>query len=145
MGKNMENGMVLAMSAWYSKETYDANGRPEGTQTGMSWLDGMNNWGKYIKAGPCDKTTSDAGGPYYATFSDIRIGDIGTTTLGPSPSPGPPPAPKPSPSPSPSPPSPPPSPSNCPGGSLTACIALCPASPPIAYKDCVAACVKRCS
>ena len=138
MGKNMEKGMVLAMSAWYAKETY-TNGRPQGSQTGMSWLDGTNNWGKYIKAGPCDQTTSDAGGPFYATFSDIRIGDIGTTTSGPSPSPGPsPPAPKPAPSPS------PPSPSNCPGGSLTACIGLCPSAPPIAYKDCVAACVQRC-
>ena len=49
-----------------------------------SWLDGTNNWGKYIKAGPCDTTTTQNAGPYRATFSDIRIGDIGTTT-GPSP------------------------------------------------------------
>jgi hypothetical protein len=42
MGHNMENGMVLAMSAWYDKETY-VNGKPaSGTQTGMSWLDGVN-------------------------------------------------------------------------------------------------------
>lgn len=78
MGKNMENGMVLAMSAWYAQENYN-NGKPEGTQTGMSWLDGVNNWGKYIKAGPCDQTTSDEGGPYMATFSDIKFGEIGTT------------------------------------------------------------------
>ena len=40
MGRNMEGGMVLAMSAWYAKETYDAAGHPiGGTQTGMSWLD----------------------------------------------------------------------------------------------------------
>ena len=51
----MENGMVLSMSAWYSKETYPLRG----SQTGMSWLDGTNNWGKDIKAGPCDTTTSD--------------------------------------------------------------------------------------
>jgi len=77
MGKNMGNGMVLAMSAWYAKETY-TGGKPTGSQTGMSWLDGVNNWGKYIKAGPCDATTSDAGS-HQATFSNIRFGDIGTT------------------------------------------------------------------
>ena len=95
MGSNMENGMVLSMSAWYSKETYPLRG----SQTGMSWLDGTNNWGKDIKAGPCDTTTSDVGGPFYATFSDIRFGDIGTTTPGAPPAPGPAPGPAPSPSP----------------------------------------------
>jgi len=74
MGKNMENGMVLAMSAWYAKESYPLSG----TQTGMSWLDGTNNWGKTVKAGPCSDSTVDTGN-HYATFSDIRIGDIGTT------------------------------------------------------------------
>ena len=78
MGKNMENGMVLAMSAWYAQETY-TNGKPQGSQTGMSWLDGVNQWGKFIKAGPCDTSTSESAGPYHATFSDIRFGDIGTT------------------------------------------------------------------
>merc|ERR1712127_1022874 len=92
MFKHMEQGMVLAMSAWYAQETY-VNGKPSGTQTGMSWLDGLNNWGHDTKAGPCDKTTSDAG-DHYATFSNIRVGDIGTTL--PSTPPGPlPPAPSP--------------------------------------------------
>merc|ERR1719419_194823 len=100
MGKNMDNGMVLAMSAWYAQETY-YNGKPQGSQTGMSWLDGVNNWGKIIKAGPCDETTSDAGGPYFATFSDIRFGPIGTTV------PDAPPAP------TPSPPTPPPKTGQC--------------------------------
>jgi len=51
-----------------------------------------------------------------------------------------PPAPTP-----PSPPSPPapPSPSGCPGGSLQACIGLCPTDP-AAFKACVAVCEKRC-
>jgi hypothetical protein len=89
MGKNMESGMVLAMSAWYAKETYPL----QGTQTGMSWLDGSNNWGKIVRAGPCDTTTVDTAGPYHATFSDIRIGDIGSTTPPPPPGPPPPPAP----------------------------------------------------
>ena len=61
---------------------------------GMSWLDGTNNWGKYIKAGPCDVSTTDTAGPNYATFSDIRIGDIGTTSNPPSP-PAPPTPPTP--------------------------------------------------
>ena len=159
-----------------------------GMFVGMSWLDGLNNWGKYIKAGPCYQTTTDTGGPFHATFSDIRIGDIGTT-LGPSPPPSPPTPPSPAPpSPTPSgctgcgyacggdcghcgrcntkpgcmskdtcltscnsggnamwcggtsptpptpppPPPTPPSPSSCPGGSLSACIALCPSDPPVA-------------
>jgi len=45
----------------------------------------------------------------------------------------------------PAPPGPGPSPSGCPGGSLTACINLCPASPPAAYEACVEDCGKRCT
>jgi hypothetical protein len=30
------------------------------------------------------------------------------------------------------------------GGNLNACMALCPSSPPIVYKDCIASCAKRC-
>lgn len=103
MGKNLENGMVLAMSAWYAKETY-SGGRPaQGSQTGMSWLDGINDWGGIKKAGPCSQTTTDSG-THHASFSDIRIGDIGTTGVyPPAPSPMPPPPSPPSPSPGPSP------------------------------------------
>jgi hypothetical protein len=107
MLNNMENGMVLAMSAWYAQETY-VDGLPAGSQTGMSWLDGINNWGHYTKAGPCHETTSDAG-DHQATFSNIRFGAIGTTT-GPTPSPSPVPTPSPIPVPTPS-PSPAPTPS----------------------------------
>lgn len=98
MYNNMENGMVLAMSAWYSQETY-VNGLPSGSQTGMSWLDGVNNWGHYTKAGPCHETTSDIG-DHQATFSDIRFGAIGTTlpVYPPAPAPAPTPGPAPSPS-----------------------------------------------
>ena len=39
---------------------------------------------------------------------------------------------------------PPPPPSGCPGGSLQSCMALCPASPPGAYKACVQLCGQRC-
>jgi len=152
MGKNMEKGMVLAMSAWYSQESY-TNGKPTGgvTQTGMSWLDGVNQWGKYIKAGPCDTSTTQDAGPYHATFSDIRIGDIGTTVPDhPSPAPSPPGPSPPAPSPSgptpapPTPPSPPAPPSGCPGGTLQACITLCPSDPPVVYAACVKSCAARC-
>jgi len=54
--------------------------------------------------------------------------------LGGPPSPPPPPPPGP----------PPPPPSGCPGGSLKACIALCPTSPKPVYDDCVNECLKRC-
>ena len=39
---------------------------------------------------------------------------------------------------------PPPPAGPCPGGALSACIALCPASPPKAYTDCVEECGRRC-
>jgi hypothetical protein len=194
------------MSAWYAQETY-VNGHPVGSQTGMSWLDGVNNWGKYIKAGPCHADTTDSAGPYRATFSGIRIGSIGSTLrpdvpTPPTPPPAPTPAvPTPAPgpasctgcghacngdcstcgvcttskcdtealcmgpcnsggnamwcggggTPTPAPPPPAPTPavptpaSACPGGSLAACMDLCPSNPPAAYQACVQDCVKRCT
>merc|ERR1719261_781513 len=45
--------------------------------------------------------------------------------------------------PPPPPPSPSPSPSGCPGGSLQACIALCP-SDPAAFQACMKVCQARC-
>jgi hypothetical protein len=44
---------------------------------------------------------------------------------------------------SPTPPGPPPS--GCPGGSLAACIDLCPSDPPAAFEACVTDCEKRCT
>merc|ERR1712043_154466 len=49
--------------------------------------------------------------------------------------------PSPTPSPSPPTPSPSPTPSDCPGGSLNACIDLCP---PDAFAACVESCQRRC-
>lgn len=43
------------------------------------------------------------------------------------------------------PPAPPTPPSACPGGSLAACIGLCPANPPAAYQACVLSCTTRCT
>jgi len=72
MLKNMQEGMVLAMSTWYDMETYTDGG----AGGGMSWMDGNNSWGK---VGPCHTTTDDSGS-HGATFSKIRFGDINTTT-----------------------------------------------------------------
>jgi len=65
-------------------------------------------------------------------------------TPAPSPSPPSPPSPSPSPSPSPPAPSPSPSPDDCPGGSLSACIAQCPTNPAV-FSACVASCQERCA
>ena len=93
IGNNMDSGMVLAMSIWYQQETY-VDGKPDGgNQTGMSWLDGSNYWGKTTKCGSCSQTTTDTG-EYHVTYSDIRTGDIGTTVSNyPDPNPTPPPTP----------------------------------------------------
>merc|ERR1712048_365857 len=141
MFKNMEKGMVLAMSAWYAQETY-VDGEPQGSQTGMSWLDGLNKWSPdhATKAGPCDATTSDSGN-HYATFSNIRFGDIGTTL--PSTPPSPTVAPKTTQAPVTTvTTSAAPAPAGCPGGSLQACINMCPSS---IFKSCMNDCEKRCS
>ena len=53
-----------------------------------------------------------------------------------------PPAPTPAP-PTPAPPAP--TPSDCPGGSLKACLALCPQNPASAFEACSKECVSRCS
>jgi len=135
MFKNSENGMVLAMSAWYAQETY-VDGKPSGSQTGMSWLDGLNNWGHYTKAGPCDTTTSDAG-THFATFSNIKFGDIGTTLPSTPPSPTVAPVTTQAPTTTTAGPS-----ADCPGGSLQACINMCPSA---IYQQCMADCAKRCS
>jgi len=66
---------------------------------------------------------------------------------GSTPTPPTPPTPTPPVPPTPPPPAPPtpPSPSGCPGGTLSACIGLCPSNPAVAYKACVNACVARCT
>jgi len=51
---------------------------------------------------------------------------------------------KPTPAPATPTPAPGPVPPSCPGGSLSACIGLCPSNPPAAYKACIAECTERC-
>jgi len=120
-----EKGGVLVMSLW---DDHYAN---------MLWLDSTypvdgtcDQPG--VCRGPCDVTSGDpkdvekALADATVKFSDIKYGPIGST-VGPSPSPTP---------------SPTPSPSDCPGGSLTACIDLCPAD---VFTECVESCQRRCA
>jgi len=94
MIKNSQNGMVLAMSAWYDAET--------GPDMGMSWMDGFNGWGQ---VGPCHSYPTNDQGTHKVTYSKIRFGSIGTTVAPAPPAPTPPP-----------PPPPPPAPMCCQGG-----------------------------
>jgi len=86
MMKNSQNGMVLAMSAWYDEEV--------GPDRGMSWMDGYNGWGQ---VGPCNTYPTRDDGYHKATYSKIRFGSIGTTVSNAPPAPAPPPPPPPPP------------------------------------------------
>ncbi len=120
MGQSFDDdrGMVLVMSLW---DDHEVN---------MLWLDSDYPLDKDpstpgVARGPC---STDSGKPSdvennhpnsSVTYSNIRYGELGSTTNGGG--------------------------NTCPGGSLSACIGLCPSSPPEAYKDCVNTCVSRCS
>jgi len=129
MGEQMANGMVLVMSLWAD---YAVN---------MLWLDSDYPPSKPVGTPGVARGTCSTSSGVPSTiiennpdatvkYSNIKIGTINSTF--PSGPPGPP-----------SPPGPP-TPNNCPGGSLSACMALCPSNPPAAYKACVADCVQRC-
>jgi cellulose 1,4-beta-cellobiosidase len=124
LGDVMEsNGMVLVMSIW---DDHAVN---------MVWLDATDPPGGTALGDKRGRCSEQSGKPATlekehpnskVIFSDIRSGEIGSTTgNSPGPSPGP-------------------APSGCPGGSLSACMALCPSTPPAAYKACVQDCVNRC-
>merc|ERR1711982_149479 len=127
--KAIDAGVVLVMSLW---DDHYAN---------MLWLDStypVDSSDPGAARGTCG---TDSGVPAdvesqhpdsHVLFSDIKFGPIGSTTDGPSPSPSPVPTPTPTPS---------PTPSDCPGGSLDACIDLCPAS---VFTECVKSCQRRC-
>ena len=106
--------MVLVMSLW---DDHAAD---------MLWLDSTYPKDKTGPGGPRGTCPTSSGVPAdvenkypdsHVIFSNIKIGEFGSTySGGPGPGPGP---------------------SGCPGGSLSACIGLCPADPPSAFKDCV--------
>merc|ERR1712087_242218 len=128
-GSAMDAGVVLVMSLW---DDHYAN---------MLWLDStypVDSSDPGAARGSCPTTSGvpkdveSQQANSHVIFSDIKFGPIGSTISG-----GPSPAPTPSPSPSPT-----PSPSDCPGGSLTACIDLCPAD---VFAQCVESCKRRCA
>lgn len=125
MGDAMKKGMVLVMSIW---DDHAVN---------MLWLDSTYPTDKTSVGGPRGPCPTTSGKPdeverdypnSRVAFSNVSIGDIGSTYKpdGPGPSP------------------PGPTPSGCPGGSLSACIDLCPSDPAVAFKACVEDCTKRC-
>merc|ERR1712232_1376157 len=129
MDEAVTKGMVLVLSLW---DDHDVN---------MLWLDSdyptdADPSTPGVARGTCDKNSGDPAtmerdyADASVTFSNIKSGEIGSTD-GSGPSPSPPPSP------------PSPSPSGCPGGSLQACIGLCPTDP-TSFKACVAVCQQRC-
>jgi len=115
----------------------------------LKGLDGR----RYI-AGTNSGSNDNNGCKYGATDQYCRLSrhfDWIQSVIGSQPSPAPSPAPSPPsptpspPSPTPSPPGPAPSPEGCPGGSLKACIALCPTQPDEIYTACVENCGDKCS
>jgi len=132
MDEALTKGMVLVLSLW---DDHDV---------GMLWLDSdyptdADPSKPGVARGTCDQHSGDPAtverdhADASVSFSNIKYGELGSTDgSGPSP-PGPSP---------PTPPSPGPIPS-CPGGSLEACIGLCP-SDPTTFKACVAVCQQRC-
>merc|ERR1712048_1140699 len=132
--KAIDAGVVLVMSLWddhypnmlWLDSTYPVDSTDPGALRGYCPTDS----GK-----PKDVESAQANS--HVIFSDIKFGPIGSTTdSSPTPSPTPP-APTPTPSPTPT-----PTPGDCPGGSLSACIDLCPAD---AFAPCVESCQRRCS
>jgi len=125
-----DKGMVLVMSIWddhdvnmlWLDSTYPTDGKQPGSARGSCSID----------SGVPSKVEKDSPNSH-VTFSNIRFGEIGSTT-GAAPTPTPPPSPSPS-----------PTPSGCPGGSLQSCINMCPSDPAAAYQACVTTCVSRCT
>lgn len=126
MGEAMgRQGMVLVMSLW------------DDHADNMLWLDSNDPPTKTTPGGPRGTCATTSGVPSdvenqhpdaRVAWSNIKIGEFGSTYKGSDPGPSPP-GPTPA----------------CPGGSLSACIGLCPANPPVAFKACVEECTKRCS
>ena len=136
MGEALDRGVVLVMSMW------------DDHSVDMLWLDSDYPLDQPagtpgVARGPCATTTGkptdvETNSPNSnVQYGNIKVGEIGSTGGGgpvsPTPAPGPPT------------PTPAPAPSGCPGGSLAACIGLCPSDPAAAYKACVDSCVTRCS
>merc|ERR1712070_1047683 len=117
MGEALDRGMVLVVSLWDDISVY------------MNWLDsydGCDPSEPGCKRGPCDpdvgkpETLRNAHPDSSYSFLNLKVGDLDTTNpdVPPTPAPSPP-------SPAPSPPTPPSPSGDCPGGSMSACVAAC--------------------
>jgi len=136
MGEAFKRGMTLVLSLW------------DDPMSGMEWLDSIDDKGE--ARGSCPKGSGDPATlrQKYASssvsYKNLKWGPIGSTqSVYPPDSPTPVPTPTPKP-PSPSPPSPSPPSGDCPGGSLSVCIDICPRDPASVYQICVQTCVQRC-
>merc|ERR1712137_871281 len=142
MGEALGRGVVLTVSLW------------DDIAVNMNWLDSIGDTSLPEDApgnrrGPCGV---DDGKPLtlrtehpdaHYSFESLKFGDIGSTNPEyPDPNPPQPSPPAPHP-PTPS-PLPTPGPDDCPGGSLSACIAICPRDPTSVYEVCVQTCLARC-
>merc|ERR1711862_350004 len=126
----------------------------------MVWLDSTQNG---IERGSCSTSAGDPSTlrEQYAdakvSYTNFKWGAIGSTqsVYPPDPTPSPPTPSPPTPGPptpgpptpgppTPSPPTPSPTPDDCPGGSLSACIDICPKDPTTVYQICVNTCLERC-
>jgi len=128
MGESFKNGMTLVLSLW------------DDPMSGMEWLDSVDATGN--ARGSCAIGSGDPATlrEKYASskvaYTNFKLGPIGSTqSVYPD-------KPVPVPTPVPVPPVPTPGPSGCPGGSLAACIAICPQG--AAYQICVETCLVRC-
>lgn len=136
MGEALDRGVVLVISLWDDIAVY------------MNWLDSYDPTADPskpgVKRGSCSptegkpETLREQHPDAHYSVTNLKLGDIGSTH------PEFPPVPTPSPSPQPT-PSPRPTPSDCPGGSLSACLDLCPRDPAVVYQTCVKTCLDRCS
>jgi len=120
---SLKKGVVLVLSMWDDIDVH------------MNWLDSVMDGddGSVLgkKRGTCDPkdgdpvTLREKYPTSHVSYTNFKVNDID----GPSPSPSPTPSPT-------------PTPSDCPGGSLNACIDLCPAD---VFAQCVESCQRRCA
>merc|ERR1712107_416235 len=108
MGESFKNGMTLVLSLWDDPMSH------------MVWLDSTQNG---VERGSCPTSAGDPSTlrEQYAdakvSYTNFKWGAIGSTQ-------------------SVYPPAPSPTPDDCPGGSLSACIDICPREPTTVYQIC---------
>lgn len=143
--------IYYTMSKNNAKDTLPLEGiSASGDSGGPAFIQGPD--GKRYIAGTNSGSDNNNGCRYGSTdqycrlsrhYSWIQSVIDGSPTPVPEPTPAPTPEPTPAPTPEPT-PTPAPTPSACPGGSLKACIALCPTAPDEVYTACVQNCGDLC-